>query len=188
MGERAYNVKNVNPGWGNLRQGNAGLRVPEEIHLADWIRPFMSEEIEDEVKTEVIAEKAMLSLTYYRLIADVVYLYDRGNYTAPDKIIVDEAYKLLGERKINEARDMIEPVAEKVWGTGSTPTRRHDREPKRVNQYEHGIGIIASACQSAGLIDIPYLPEKEVKRAIRELYAARRHLNELIERVKEVRT
>jgi len=134
-----------------------------------------------------IAKSFGIGAHTYRMACDVVFLVDRGGYSNADTAIVDQAFKMLMELKVPEARECITPVAEKVWGTGSFKARpRPTREPARVDQFEHAFGIITHTCVTAAELDLPYLSANAAKAAAKEVRLARQHLTTLLSRIEGI--
>jgi hypothetical protein len=134
-----------------------------------------------------IAKSFGIGAHTYRMACDVVFLVDRGGYSNADTAIVDQAFKMLMELKVPEARECITPVAEKVWGTGSFKARpRPTREPTRVDQFEHAFGIITHTCVTAAELDLPYLSANAAKAAAKEVRLARQHLTTLLSRIEGI--
>lgn len=164
------------------------LSIPEGSTLDEIAREGMKREADGETP-EAVAKSFGIGAHNYRMACDVVFLFDRGGYSVSDALIVEEAFRLVvDERKVPEARELIDPVAVKVWGSGSYKARpRPTREPARVDQFEHAFGIITHTCVTAAEIDLPYLSADQTKSAMKEIRAARQHLGTLLSRIERIR-
>jgi hypothetical protein len=162
------------------------LNIAEGITLDEIARQGMARERAGEEPTAV-AKSFSLGVHYYRMACDVTFLFDRGGYSKVDSKLVAVAFRLMvDEQKIPEAHELINPVAVKVWGSKRDTRPRADREPARVDQFEHAFGIIAQTCVTAAELDLPYLSETEAKSAAKEVRKARQHLATLLSRIERI--
>lgn len=160
------------------------LNIPEGVSLEEIARQGMAREAAGENAT-AIAKSFHLGQHYYRMACDIFFLRDRGGYSAKDQAIVDRAFRMLVDtQRIAEAFTLIEPVAVKVWNGDKRP--RADREPARVDQFEHAFGVAMHTCEAVAELDLPYLSSADAKSAVREINRARRNLQTLLNRIQEI--
>lgn len=163
---------------------NRRLSLPEGAAIEEIARQGMAREADGEDPV-AIAKSFGIGTHTYRMACDVVFLFDRGGYSTADAIIVEQAFRLMTELKVPEARELVNPVAVKVWGAKRDTRPRADREPARLDQFEHAFGIVMQTCATAADLDIPYLPADQIKARVREIKNARRHLLVLLTRMEE---
>lgn len=160
------------------------LNIPEGVTLEQIARQGMAREAAGESST-AIAKSFSIGQHYYRMSCDIFFLHDRGGYSAKDQAIVERAFRMMVDsQRIAEAFAVIEPVAVKVWNGDKRP--RIDREPARIDQFEHAFGIIQHTCATAAELDLPYLSAAEAKSAAKEIREARKNLQTLLTRIEEI--
>ncbi|MBX3583582.1 MAG: hypothetical protein KF810_16980 [Rhizobiaceae bacterium] len=166
----------------DLRRGNK-IILPDGMTPVDVARQGMAREQNGE-DAATIAKSLKISAINYRAACDIVFLADRSGYSPSDAAIVDLAFKTMLDMKIADAREIIDPVAVKVWGKSKAP--RADREQARVDQFEHAFGVINHTCAAAAELDLPYLSVAQAKAAAREVKTARKHLQTLLNRIEAI--
>lgn len=166
----------------NLRRGRK-LILADGMTPVDMAREGIRREAAGE-DTVAIAKALQIGVVYYRAACDVVFLADRGGYSPADAATVELAMQAMLDLKITEAREIIEPVALKVWGKSKAP--RADREQARIDQFEVAFGILLQTCATTEELDLPYLSADRAKKALRQIGAARGALQRFADRIKEI--
>lgn len=166
----------------NLRRGRK-LILADGMTPVDMAREGIRREAAGE-DTVAIAKALQIGVVYYRAACDVVFLADRGGYSPADAATVELAMQAMLDLKITEAREIIEPVALKVWGKSKAP--RADREQARIDQFEVAFGILLQTCATTEELDLPYLSADRAKKALRQIGAARSALQRFADRIKEI--
>jgi len=162
------------------------VSLAEGMSFDRMAREGMAREDRGEAASD-IAKSFGIGVHNYRKVCDVIFFKDRGGYSEADQTIIDEAYRMLVEdRHIPEAREAIEPIVTKVWGDKYLAVRRGDREPARVERFEHAFTISMQTCATAAELDVPYLSEADAKKAAKEIRKARQNLQELLSRIERI--
>lgn len=162
------------------------ITLPEGMSIDAIARAGMDRESNGETP-EAIAKSFGVGTHSYRAACDVTYLFDRGGYSAADTEIVLDAFQMMiEENRVADARELIDPVAVKVWGAKRDTRQRADREPARVERFEHAFTISIQTCATAAELDVPYLSEDEAKKAVKEIRKARQNLQELLSRIERI--
>lgn len=162
------------------------INIPEGITAEAHCRTGMAMEASGLAGDEA-ASKLGIGRHAYRQMRDIVLLADRGGFSEADTATVARALSLLNEtQRVGDPWVMIEAIAAKVWGAGQDSSPRAVREEKRIEQFEHRFGIIMQSCMTGAELDLPYLSVDRAKKAGREINAARRHLSDLLNRIKGV--
>jgi hypothetical protein len=160
------------------------LNIPEGVSVEEIARQGLAREAAGE-NSVTISKSFQIGQHYYRMACDIVFLRDRGGYSAKDKATVERAFRMMVDtHRIAEAFALVEPVALKVWNGDKRP--RVDREPARIEQFEHAFGVVTHTCVAAAELDLPYLSAEDAKSAVKELNAARRNLQTLVSRIQEL--
>lgn len=160
--------------------------LADGMSIEDAARLGLKREAAGEVSEE-IAKELRIGLHYYRAACDVVFLHDRGRYSPEDAALVERAFRLLvDEQQVPEARELVEPVAFKVWGQKVRNVPRADREPARLDRFEHAFGIIMQGCATGAEIDLPYLSVEEAKKSSKAINEAIRNLRLLKDRIERL--
>lgn len=161
--------------------------LPAGMDMGTVARTGLAREAKGE-HPDAIAKSLSIGVRHYRAACDVVFLFDRGGYTETDTMVVERAYRMLVEdQRVLEARETIDPVAEKVWGPVRLSQMRANREPNRIEAFEHAFSIVMQGCASGAALDLPYFTDTQAKTAAKDVRAARRHLQALLERIKRIR-
>lgn len=162
------------------------VSLAEGMSFDRMAREGMAREDRGEAASD-IAKSFGIGVHNYRKVCDVIFFKDRGGYSEADQAIIDEAYRMLVEdRHIPEARDAIDPIVTKVWGDKFLAVRRVDREPARVERFEHAFTISMQTCATAAELDVPYLSSDDAKKAVKEIRKARQNLQELLSRIERI--
>lgn len=170
----------------DLRRGNRFV-LADGMSFDRAAREGMAREANGE-NADALAKEFQVGTDYYRKACDVVFLFDRGGYSEADQAVVSRALAVLvDESSPADAREIIEPVAVKVWGTGRLNGRpRPDREPSRLSQFEKSFGILIQTCLTTDEVDLPYLTADRAKIAAKEIRAARIALQRFADRIKGI--
>lgn len=162
------------------------VSLAEGMSFDRMAREGMAREDRGEAASD-IAKSFGIGVHNYRKVCDVIFFKDRGGYSEADQAIIDEAYRMLVEdRHIPEAREAIDPIVTKVWGDKHLAVRRGDREPARVERFEHAFTISMQTCATAAELDVPYLSSDDAKKAVKEIRKARQNLQELLSRIERI--
>lgn len=152
-----------------IKIGGQKMDIPEDMSVVDYVR----NELSDTRKSEG-----------HMRIRKIVELLDRNDLTEEDRSVVRSAVELLEEtRRSAVPYEMIEPIANRIWGEGRHKTNKS--EQRRIEAFEKAIGIISAAAYSSPKIEIPYLSAERASEVVEELTLAIQNLSKLRSRIKE---
>jgi hypothetical protein len=166
----------------DVRQG-CRIVVPNGTTLSEMTRRGVKLQ-ERGLSVDEVVKKVGLSYNTYVVIRDVVLLSEYDGLDKKDAEIVVQALRDIDEfHQVQRAREMIEPIARRVWGTRGQRLRSDKR---RSEQFDNAITFLASTCENAEDIVIPYINQAKAEAAVQQLSAAEGSLRKLKKRILEV--
>lgn len=163
------------------------IPVPEGETLSGLIRKGIALQAKG-LKSDLAAKQIGVGIATFRQGRDIVTLNDRDDLSKRDKATAARALQMLDEeRVIARPYEIIEPIAERVWGAARGGKERSQAERRRKALFDKSISLIMSVCEHCDNIGIPPLPGEELTRTCKQLEAAIEGIRGLIENIKESR-
>lgn len=160
------------------------ISVPDGMTAEDFCREGMAAEPQG-LSAEEIAKRLGTNGQTYRMMRNIVALYDMGDLPVADaELVVAALADMNTNNRVAAPYDTIKHIVERVWG------KRRKRSDKtiavRLEEFERAFGHIIFACTNADEIEIPNLGTERVLCAIGEIKEAKKHLNNLQQKLEEL--
>jgi hypothetical protein len=93
--------------------------------------------------------------------------------------------ELIETKRIKHVRQMITPIAERMWGVGNIRGRatRSQAEKRQRERWHSAMGVVTQVCRVAGQREVPYLDVEDLAQARRDLRVSIENLRMLLEKV-----
>lgn len=167
------------------KSGRTLMSIPEGEDLVALCRRGIALEIKGATAEQAAAE-VQLGKNAYRICRQIVMLADNRDLNASDTELAKRAFDLMvSTRQWSGAWEIAEPLANRVWGD-NTKQGFIGIPKKRLDQFEHSLGIVMQACMTTDEIELPYLTADRAKKAARQISAARGALERFAARIKEI--
>ena len=159
----------------------ARLIPPEGVTVEQWCRSGMQQE-RDGKPAEEIANTIGMSCNSYRKVRDIIRLADRDDLPPKEADLVRQSLASINKtRRLRASYEPLRPIISRVWGK-----RKGVAESRRVERFEHAIGIIVQACATGSHIDVPHVGGELAADLAAQLEQARRQLATIITALKDI--
>lgn len=130
-------------------------------------------ESDPDFNTKEVAKEFGMSNTHFRAARDIVFLLNEQWETDEEWADVMNAARLVLEKRVTEARKIIDPYLKMRFGhhPNLNPQQNRDRIRK---QFRIGMSTLMSTMNAADEVEVPWLPEKERQEIVAELNKALR--------------